>query len=73
MYTGWGDTSVMRARHADEVKDTVLVEIIVADTIRISTDDMVINTVRGAALNHSPAQVKLVATKIDVSLLASPR
>jgi hypothetical protein len=39
-----------------------------ADTIRITTDDLVINHVRAAALNHGMAMVKIVATKIDVSL-----
>lgn len=63
---GWGDTNVDRARHADEIKDMVDVEIIVADTIRISTDDIVISNVRAAVLNHGLSNVKLVATKIDV-------
>lgn len=63
---GWGDINVLRARHADEVKDIVDVEIILADTIRIATDDLVISNARAAALNHGAAMVKLVATKIDV-------
>jgi hypothetical protein len=65
---GWGDTNTSRTRHADDVKDTVDVEVILADTIRITTDDLVINHVRAAALNHGMAMVKIVATKIDVSL-----
>ena len=64
---GWGDTNTSRSRHADDVKDTVDVEVILADTIRIATDDMVINHARAAALNHGMTMVKLVATKIDVS------
>ncbi|KAF2277958.1 uncharacterized protein EI97DRAFT_488099 [Westerdykella ornata] len=62
---GWGDTNTARARFADEVKDMVDVEIIVADTIRISSDDMVISSVRAAITNHGIDNVKLVATKID--------
>jgi hypothetical protein len=66
--TGFGDTNTLRARYADEIKDTVDCELIVADTIRISSDDAVINKARAAIANHGIAGVKLVATKIDVSL-----
>lgn len=66
MIPGWGDINTMRARHADEVKDQVDVEIILAPTSRIATEDLVISNVRAAALNHGAARVKLVATKIDV-------
>lgn len=62
---GWGDINLSRNRHADEIKDTVDVEFIVADTIRIATDDAVINNARSAVLNHGAAKVKLIATKID--------
>jgi hypothetical protein len=56
-----------RVRHADEVKDRVDVEILLADTIRIASDDVVINNARAAAAIRGAESVKLVATKIDVS------
>jgi hypothetical protein len=59
---------MLRARHADEVKDTVAVEIILGDTVRIGTDDIVMSTARAGVLNHGASKVKVVATKIDVSL-----
>ncbi|ORY15215.1 hypothetical protein BCR34DRAFT_478262 [Clohesyomyces aquaticus] len=62
---GYGDTNLFRTRHADEVKSTVDVEFILADTIRIASDDMVINSARQAILMHGSSCVKLVATKID--------
>lgn len=57
---------MMRARHADEIKDTVDVEIVLGDTSRIGTDEMVISTARAGILNHGASKVKVVATKIDV-------
>lgn len=71
MSTGWGDVNLSRTRHTDEIKDSVDVELILADTIRIATDDTVISNARGAILNHGLASVKLVATKIDVSITCS--
>ncbi|KAF2650093.1 hypothetical protein K491DRAFT_761961 [Lophiostoma macrostomum CBS 122681] len=62
---GWGDINAARTRYADQIKDTVDVEMILGDTIRIATDDMVINNARSAAINHGMGHVKLVATKID--------
>ncbi|KAI4647068.1 uncharacterized protein J4E78_009040 [Alternaria triticimaculans] len=62
---GSGDTNMSRARHADEVKDTVDVEIILGDTVRIGTDEMVISNARAGVLNHGASNVKVVATKID--------
>lgn len=59
-----------RARHADEVKDTVDVEIILGDTVRIGTDEMVISNARAGVLNHGASNVKVVATKIDVCILS---
>jgi hypothetical protein len=64
---GWGDINLSRVRHAEEIKDTVDVEIILADTIRITSDDKVINSARAAIAHHGASNVKLVATKIDVS------
>lgn len=61
-----------RTRHADEVKDTVDVEIVLGDTVRIGTDEVVISTVRAGLLNHGAHKVKVVATKIDVSDLDLP-
>jgi hypothetical protein len=65
--SGSGDTNSTRTRHADEIKDSVDVLIVLADTIRITTDDSFISKVRGGILTHGVDRVKLVATKIDVS------
>ncbi|KAF2126021.1 hypothetical protein P153DRAFT_408019 [Dothidotthia symphoricarpi CBS 119687] len=62
---GWGDINLSRVRHAEEIKDSVDVEIILADTIRIASDDKVINSVRAAMAHHGASKVKVVATKID--------
>ncbi|KAL1796404.1 hypothetical protein ACET3X_004944 [Alternaria dauci] len=62
---GSGDINMSRARHADEIKDSVDVEIILGDTVRIGTDEMVISTARAGVLNHGASKVKVVATKID--------
>jgi hypothetical protein len=61
--------NLSRVRHAEQIKDTVDVEIILADTIRIGTDDMVLKSARAAVAHHGAANVKLVATKIDVRSL----
>jgi hypothetical protein len=61
---------MLRARHADDVKDTVDVEIVLGDTVRIGTDDMVMSTVSAGVLNHGSSKVKVIATKIDVSSIA---
>ena len=66
--TGSGDVNMLRARHAEDVKDTVDVEIILGDTVRIGTDDIVMSTARAGILNHGSSKVKVVATKIDVRL-----
>jgi hypothetical protein len=58
-----------RVRHAEEIKDSVDVEVILADTIRIASDDMFINSARAAVAHHGASNVKLVTTKIDVCLL----
>jgi hypothetical protein len=63
---GWGDVNLSRVRHAEQIKDTVDVEIILADTVRIASDNLVINAARAAVAHHGAARVKLVATKIDV-------
>jgi hypothetical protein len=57
---------MLRARHADDVKDTVDVEIVLGDTVRIGTDDVVMSTARAGILNHGSSRVKVIATKIDV-------
>jgi hypothetical protein len=59
-----------RVRHAEEIKDSVDVELILADIIRISSDDKVINTARAAVAHHGPANMKVITTKIDVSRIA---
>lgn len=58
-------------RHAEQIKDTVDVEIILADTIRIASDDKVINNTRAAIAHHGESNVKIIATKIDVSIQSS--
>ncbi|CAN9168334.1 unnamed protein product [Alternaria alternata] len=62
---GWGDINLSRVRHAEQIEDTVDVEIILADTIRIASDDKVINSTRAAVAHHGPSKVKVVATKVD--------
>ncbi len=57
-----------RTRHIDEVKDDVDVQIILGDTVRIGTDETVIRSARAAILNLGVSNVKVVATKIDVSI-----
>jgi len=54
-------------RHAEEIKESVDIELILADTIRIASDDAVINYARAAAAVRGATNVKLIATKIDVS------
>lgn len=68
-YPGWGDLNLSRTRHAEEIKDKADIIIIVADTIRISSDAKVINEVRAAVAHHGAENVKIITTKIDVSLL----
>ncbi|KAF2678130.1 hypothetical protein K458DRAFT_446566 [Lentithecium fluviatile CBS 122367] len=51
-------------RHAKEVK-VFDVELIFGDTIRIASNDSVINNARAAATVRGATSVKLVATKID--------
>lgn len=65
---GWGDVNLSRFRHAKQIKYTVYVETILADTIPMASDDMVINSARAAVADHGAGIVKLIATKIDVSL-----
>ncbi|KAE8863540.1 hypothetical protein PTNB73_06747 [Pyrenophora teres f. teres] len=62
---GWGDINLSRVRHAEQIKDTVDVEVILADTIRMVSDDKVINSTRAAIAHHGPSNVKVVTTKID--------
>ncbi|RMZ67957.1 Dynamin GTPase domain [Pyrenophora seminiperda CCB06] len=62
---GWGDINLSRVQHAEKIKNTVDVEIILADTIRIASDDKVINNTRAAIAHHGPSKVKVIATKID--------
>lgn len=45
------------------------VEIILSDTIRVSTDEKLINRARAAVAHHGAANVKVVTTKIDVSTI----
>lgn len=65
---GWGDVNLSRLRHAKQIKYTVYVEMILADTIPMASDDMVINGARAAVADHGAGTVKLISTKIDVSL-----
>lgn len=65
--TGWGDLNLSRARHVEEINDNVDVVVILTDTIRITSDDKLISSIRAAVAHHGAAKVKVVATKIDVS------
>lgn len=67
-----GHINRSRLRHAEEITSRVDVEIILADTIRISSDDKVINSARAAIAHHCASNVKIITTKIDVSRRASP-
>ncbi|KAI1541597.1 hypothetical protein PtrSN001C_004461 [Pyrenophora tritici-repentis] len=62
---GWGDINLSRVQHAKQIKDTVDVEMILADTIRIASDDKVINSTRAAIAHHGQTNVKVLGTKID--------
>jgi hypothetical protein len=64
-----GDINMSRARHADEIKDTVDVEIVLGDTVRIGSDETLISHARAGVLNHGATKFKVIATKIDVSTL----
>ncbi|OAL48292.1 hypothetical protein IQ07DRAFT_681710 [Pyrenochaeta sp. DS3sAY3a] len=64
---GSGDINMLRARHIDEVKDTVDVEIILGDTARIVTDKRVINATRAGALNRGFSKVKVVLSDNQLS------
>lgn len=57
---------MLRARHADEIKDSFDVKIVLAPSDRIGTNEMLISAVHAAVLNHGAANVKVVATKTDV-------
>lgn len=73
---GSGDSNVTRARHAEEVAKSVDVLLLLVDTIRVTTDDDLIKRARGAMDTHGVENVKIITTKIDVSmstLLAKPR
>lgn len=59
--------SIDRSRHADDIKENVDVEIILVDAIRAESDNMFLKNARAAIAHHGAANVKLVATKIDVS------
>lgn len=71
--TGSGDINQSRARHADEIKDSVDVEIIVGNTDRIGTNDMLLSMVRASIMNHGASNTKVVATHIDASTPACPK
>lgn len=63
---GWGDTNIAKARHAEEVRDTVDFEMILVDTARIETDSTANNNIRQALRARGPERVVVVATKIDL-------
>jgi hypothetical protein len=66
---GTGDTNTSRARHAEDIKDSADVLLILANTDRIATNNPVHKTMQNYILNRgSYNRVKLVATQIDVSL-----
>jgi hypothetical protein len=68
MSSGWGDLNLSRARHFEEINDNVDVVLIFTDTIRITSEDKLVNQIRAAVAHHGASKVKIVATKIDVSV-----
>ncbi|KAF2996034.1 hypothetical protein E8E13_002622 [Curvularia kusanoi] len=62
---GWGDLNLSRARHVEKINDNVDVVIVLTDTIRITSEDKLVNTIRQAVSRHGASKVKIVATKID--------
>jgi hypothetical protein len=58
-----------RTKHADAVKDEISALLLLADTNRIATNDDLVSTTRAALLNIKSSMVKVIATKIDVSIL----
>ncbi|KAF2112543.1 hypothetical protein BDV96DRAFT_664124 [Lophiotrema nucula] len=62
---GWGDRNIAKSRHADEIKDTVDMEMIFIDTSRITTENTAINKVREAIHNRGANGVIIIATKVD--------
>jgi hypothetical protein len=69
MFSGWGDLNQARARHVEEINDEVDVVMILTDTIRITSEDKLVNQIRAAVAHHGASKVKIVATKIDVSIV----
>ncbi|KAF2015535.1 hypothetical protein BU24DRAFT_480282 [Aaosphaeria arxii CBS 175.79] len=62
---GWGDRNALKERHADEVRSAVDLEIILVDTIRITTEDSAINKIRAALHGRGAEGVIIAATKVD--------
>jgi hypothetical protein len=48
------------------MNDNVDVVLVLTDTIRITSEDKLVNQIRAAVALHSASKVKIVATKIDV-------
>lgn len=67
--SGWGDLNLSRARHVEEINDDVDVVMILTDTIRITSEDQLVKQIRAAVAHHGASKVKIVATKIDVSIV----
>ncbi|KAJ4294178.1 hypothetical protein N0V90_007868 [Kalmusia sp. IMI 367209] len=65
---GSGDINVSRARHAEELRNTVDILFVLADTLRIKDEHQVINTMRDCMKSRGTDKVRLVATKIDALL-----
>jgi hypothetical protein len=66
-FSGWGDINLAKSRHADEIKDSADLEIILADTMRIATEATTIDSIRAALQNRGAHNVLITTTKTDVS------
>ena len=67
MTVGWGDRNLAKARHADEIRETLDVQILFVNTARIRDESSAINNIRIAIQLLGLERVVVVATKIDVS------
>lgn len=69
MFSGWGGLNLSRARHVEAINDDVDVVMILTDTVGIASDDRLVAHIQAAVAHHGASKVKIVATKIDVSIV----
>ena len=50
----------------EELNDSVDVVLVLTDTLRITSEDILVKHIRAAVALHGASKVKIVATKIDV-------